>query len=286
MFELRQNKYHNYITIYTDGSSTATSTTCAYIYNEAETHKFKLNSLNFTAEALAIDQALKYVQLNKEKLHKILIASDSLSTLKAIQNENTQNSLIQTIQQKLYTLTETYHLTITLLWIPSHINIPGNELADKAAKDAHCNGTPLQTTISQNAINAIKLLLKEKRDQQWSRITQNKLRNIKENTTEWQTSYQNKRQHEIALTRLRTGHTKITHSYILNKTPQPICELCQEPITVNHILIRCRKLERIRTKTNFPDTIAIALGDDQDTINMVSWSLFSFLQQTGLLNQI
>lgn len=283
-YELKHNKYQNYIIIYTDGSSTATSTTCAFINNEADTYKFKLNSLasNFTAEALAIDQALKYIQLNKEKLDKILIASDSLSTLKAIQNNNTQNSLIQTIQQKIYTLTQTHHLTVTLLWVPSHINIEGNELADKAAKDAHCTGIPLQTTISQDAINAIKLLVKRKRDQQWSQITQNKLRNIKENTTEWQTSYQSKRQYEIALTRLRTGHTKITHSYILKKTPQPICELCQEPITVNHMLLRCRKLEHIRAKTNFPDTIAIALGDDPDKIN----TLFSFLQKTGLLNQI
>ena len=40
----------------------------------------------------------------------------------------------------------------------------------------------------------------------------------------------------VVITRLRIGHTRFTHSYILNREEQPFCIVCNQHITVKHIL--------------------------------------------------
>ena len=47
---------------------------------------------------------------------------------------------------------------------------------------------------------------------------------------------------EITLSRLRIGHTRITHSYLLEGKQQPMCYACQTKYTVKHILIECTDL--------------------------------------------
>ena len=39
------------------------------------------------------------------------------------------------------------------------------------------------------------------------------------------------------LTRIRIGHTRLTHSYLLNREEEPFCIGCNQFITVEHILI-------------------------------------------------
>ena len=51
--------------------------------------------------------------------------------------------------------------------------------------------------------------------------------------------YSNNRKEDVILTRLKIGHTRITHKqYILNED-QPVCIACYCPLTVKHILIEC-----------------------------------------------
>ena len=42
------------------------------------------------------------------------------------------------------------------------------------------------------------------------------------------------------------GHTRITHSYLLEGKQQPICYACQTKYIVKHILIECTDLVHIR----------------------------------------
>ena len=53
---------------------------------------------------------------------------------------------------------------------------------------------------------------------------------------------------ETVMTRLRIGHTWITHSYLLKKEDQPFCHACDNPFTVKHILIECSDFTHIRNK--------------------------------------
>ena len=47
------------------------------------------------------------------------------------------------------------------------------------------------------------------------------------------------RRKEAALCRLRIGHTRLTHSFLMSGDPIPYCEDCLVPLTVKHLLVEC-----------------------------------------------
>ena len=51
---------------------------------------------------------------------------------------------------------------------------------------------------------------------------------------------------EMVLTRLRIGHSRLTHSYLLEREDQPLCISCCEPFTVKHFLIDCLEFSQVR----------------------------------------
>ncbi|CAD6216496.1 GSCOCG00011340001-RA-CDS, partial [Cotesia congregata] len=53
----------------------------------------------------------------------------------------------------------------------------------------------------------------------------------------------------VVLSRLRIGHTKMTHSHIMTKEPSPQCQRCGEILTIKHILIECNNYNPERRKT-------------------------------------
>ena len=102
------------------------------------------NTAITTAEIKAIDLALQ--KIKKELLKgkcptnkKILICSDSLSAAEALESQKSNTSrpdLTQRIHKISQTLKTQYNMSLTLLWIPSHVGILGNEKADSLAKKA------------------------------------------------------------------------------------------------------------------------------------------------------
>ena len=52
----------------------------------------------------------------------------------------------------------------------------------------------------------------------------------------------------ILLNRLRIGHTRLTHSFLLSGDDLPECGTCQCPLTVKHILVECVDLKGVRNK--------------------------------------
>ena len=60
--------------------------------------------------------------------------------MQAIADICSNHSLVTKIQSWIILL-QTRHRTITFCWIPSHVNIPGNEKADKLAKQAPTMGS-------------------------------------------------------------------------------------------------------------------------------------------------
>ena len=52
----------------------------------------------------------------------------------------------------------------------------------------------------------------------------------------------------VLLNRLRIGHSRLTHSYLLSGDDSPSCQSCGIPLTVKHILVECANLQDIREK--------------------------------------
>lgn len=86
----------------------------------------KMTSI-FQAEATAILRAINEVRDNV----KTVILTDSLSTVKAISTNQKQDITVLNIKKKLMEK----HLKIA--WIPGHVGISGNEMADRLAREAY-----------------------------------------------------------------------------------------------------------------------------------------------------
>ena len=51
---------------------------------------------------------------------------------------------------------------------------------------------------------------------------------------------------EVVLARLRLGHTRVTHSYLLLGEEHPQCVGCDAPFTVRHFLLECGDFAQVR----------------------------------------
>ena len=50
----------------------------------------------------------------------------------------------------------------------------------------------------------------------------------------------------VVLTRLRIGYSRMTHSYLLSRESQPICDHCKCVFTVKHMLLECPSTAVVR----------------------------------------
>ena len=82
----------------------------------------------------------------------------------------------------------------------------------------------------------------------WNTKVNNKLFSVDSSIGKKDFSGFNTRLEEIKFTRLRLGHTKLTHGFIFTEEPQPVCTVCECNVSIKHILVECPKyeLERIR----------------------------------------
>ncbi|XP_018407393.1 PREDICTED: uncharacterized protein LOC108783345, partial [Cyphomyrmex costatus] len=149
------------LTVYTDGSKLSEDGCAGAAFFSPELgycFKYKLicSASVFTAEAWAIYQAL--ILTLDAGYFKIYIFSDSRSVLQAISSYRLINGnyIIQKIKQVLLQL-EHNNIDCSLFWIPSHKGILGNELANRAAKEACIDGARgfFRTPYSDLQIQAV-----------------------------------------------------------------------------------------------------------------------------------
>jgi ribonuclease HI len=136
------NAINTNLVINTDGSKSREgvgSGFCMVENNEiskAIKGKFKLRNYCsvFQSELFAIKKSIDYLFKPKFRDKRITICTDSLTTLKALSDENSTTYLVQTILVLLNRLAD-QNTRIEFVWIRGHDNNEGNELADKLAKE-------------------------------------------------------------------------------------------------------------------------------------------------------
>ena len=79
-------------------------------------------------------QLILHYHIRDQSEKQFIIYSDSLSVLKSLKDLHHRNPLIQQILKKYYYLSTSKE--IVFCWLPSHVNIHGNALADLEAKSA------------------------------------------------------------------------------------------------------------------------------------------------------
>ena len=243
--ELKE-KYSTHIPIYTDGSKISERVGAAAQTNS--THKqMRLpdGASIYTAELQAIKMALELVQESNED--EFIIFSDSMSSLIALEGENADHPFIQEIME-LHHHQINNNKTIIFAWIPSHVGIRGNTEADKLAKEAtNLMQTNLKIPYTDKK-NKINIYIKTKWQKLWNEQDNNKLKNIHPNVGHEEREILPERKLDTAFTRVRIGHTRLTHEHLLKGETAPQCRTCGLQLTIKHILIECKKYERTRKK--------------------------------------
>lgn len=270
--ELIDRRYQNYQCIYTDGS-VADENVGIGIYSQDSELSLQLppELSIFSAEAAALLRASSSITPNS---NNTIIFTDSASVLSALESGKSDHALVQKLE--LSSLSK----PITYCWIPGHCGISGNEKADSLANIGRAAPVTDIEIPSSDASRSIKTKLRLKWEEVWLNNQQPFLRRIKNTTLPWKDNAN--RENQRCLTRLRIGHTKLTHNFLIERKEPPVCETCNENITVEHLLLNCRKYNLIRDQIKLSDSIRTILSEDVAEEEKV----LAFMKQTNLIELI
>ena len=269
--------YSSFEHIYTDGSKDGEAVAAAAVYGD-RIYKCRIpdSSSIFSAEIKAIDIALDF--LEQSRSNRFIIFSDSLSVLQALSNQKFENPLICNLLERISQVLLCKR--VVFCWLPSHVGIKGNELADKSAKSA------LSLPISDFKVpftdfkSSISKYIQSRWQLQWDTDIHNKLHSIKPSLGEWHQAYRTVRREEVIIARLRIGHSRLTHSWLLTRDDPPECIPCSVPFSIQHILIDCIDFQTIRSR-HFD---AYSVGNLFDTVRIET--IIAFIKEIGLYNRL
>lgn len=239
----------DYTVIYTDGSKHSEDKVgAAFVAHKPDgtkvTKKIKLHGSCsvYQAELLAIQNACSWATQNK--ITKLAILTDSLSSLFEIKNKDSNNKSVATIHDTIHFI-DNSDGKVVFIWVKAHAGLEGNEEADEAAKAAAMSHRSFE--YSQFPISHLKLKIK----------TINKDKSVQIFNSGSQGEHTRKICHNLEtihelfatikpsfeLTQILTGHGY--HLTYLNRFKIKNSELCPcdltSPQTIQHLLEACPK---------------------------------------------
>lgn len=273
---------------YTDASKSSAVACAAHGPAFSESRTMNEHTSIFTAECYGILLAVTHIL--KEKEPASIIYTDSLSAVTALSSTKILKNPVTNTLRKCIMSARKSKLKITLCWIPGHCNIAGNEIADKLAKSAALRPSVDVDTIPYEDLRPLIISrMRRQWQEEWNAANANKLHLVKPRIGRYVTEKRNRHQ-EVALCRLRIGHTHATHSHLLKNSPAPHCAKCGDELSVVHVLITCPYLEPERLchfsklyKCHIPPHPQFFLGDDPLFPPKV---VLKFLASVGFLHSI
>ncbi|KAJ4431968.1 hypothetical protein ANN_20577 [Periplaneta americana] len=139
----------------------------------------------------------------------------------------------------------------------------GNDVADREAKQSTKDSTNPDYTFLPNRdfISLIDNKCKESWITLWTLNPSRKLFEVNSTCSINIPIHKLNRKYQVLLSRLRIGHTQLTHSYLISRNEPPTCETCHCLLTVKHVTIECRKYHTSRKKYYIPNDMSTALNN-------------------------
>lgn len=211
----------------------------------------------------------------------ITILTDSQSAIKAVMNPANKSGqhIIHAIHRAVRDL-QTRKISVSLQWIPGHCDNPGNDTADRLAKEAvdSNNSHPFHSLATGERRSYHENILTEWKNE-WKGSSKGKhLRQVDSMLPSVHTRrlYDSLPRNRVyLLLQLRTGHSWLaTHAKERRLSDNDKCE-CGAKETVVHVLVDCPKLRDLRRQLrgkigeSFNNISAMLGSKDRETINAV-----------------
>ena len=160
--------------------------------------------------------------------------------------------------------------------LPGHANIPGNESADKLAKQGSTCTQHNHPVTLQTARQIIRQNMKEEWMNRWAMGTTGRSMFSHMTTPQPRDNINNlKRRDQVTIFRLRTTHVPLNmHLNRIQPQIAPACPLCPHPYeTVQHHLFDCPALADLRSRflPAGPDFGATLYGSTQQLLNTTKY---------------
>ena len=226
--------------IYTDASAQSNGNTAWACYIEETKQEIKGRILDHTpitlAELHAIKAALTWIT-DQNHIERVIIHSDSMGALTIIATSNFQTypEITTQIHNTATTLKHT-GTEVVIHWVPSHVNLDGNEKADTLANEATSLTNILHAEHTPGTFNhLIDNFISDKFDSIYTNYS-SRYKDWYHNTTVPGLHFQTNRLTDVQLRRLRFW----TYTRKFTNPPTPtLCPHCQQPYNPIHYLLNC-----------------------------------------------
>ncbi|XP_071579351.1 uncharacterized protein [Temnothorax nylanderi] len=261
----KYNLEERYTVIYTDGSKkkNGKSLGASVVIEEQELAyniSIPKNCSTFTAEAIAIKATMEIMENEAENRPKdIVILTDAKAVLQALKNNHLnvyKNKYINEIRERHFRLIKVKMKRIIYIWIPAHIGIVGNEMADKLAKEA--------TEEEEDETIEVPLLdfRQEFRREIWNKTQDSLIKDAKYKGIYYFKNFYNRKRkkpwfHKMneeryfitLINRLRSNHFNVNESLARKGYIEDArCECGNECESIDHIIWRCNKYDEERER--------------------------------------
>ena len=279
-------EYSQYVQIYTDASKNPSGKVGigCYIRSFASSPDIEMEARLTddvavqTGEMVAIKMALENIcQLEQTTTHRrYAIFTDSLSTIDNLASSRSRSR--PNLLSDMIDLLHNINSQITVVWVPSHIGITGNERADQLAnmgsKRQHIDidvGVELQEMYGRVDTYINKLW-----QEHWNNQTTGRhLYNVQPDVVSRERILFDTRSVEVLAHRLRLGKCRLNyylHKIALHDTGT--CDSCGQAETIEHYLINCSQNEIAPAVKNICDQ------------RKISYTLPTILSQVAVLEEL
>jgi ribonuclease HI len=251
------DRYKGHTCIYTDGSKYEDTAAAAVVIPEIGYRRILRladSSSVYATELTAIRDAIDWISKNRTaERDRFAIFTDSLSAAESVkaQRSDSRPTLMMEVLENINRLGPG---DVTVVWIPSHVGIRGNEEADAAAKEGlHLPAVNSTTYIERKEMTGkINQHVLEKWQKEYTDNPKGAFYKKIEPLVSTRIKYTDTpRKQEVQISRLRLGRVLLNQwLHKMNLHPDGNCEECDVPDTIEHLLLECSRKNISRTIRN------------------------------------